>query len=119
MAESLFTVEGIERIAEITIEAKGKYSYRYFSDLTGISYGTLRNLVNAENQSIDYPTLEKLADYTTYTFEELLAIGMGEVETRPDRVLRVAEDVLPFAKELSDREVARLIGLLAGRLAGG
>lgn len=109
--------EGLRKLAQIVMQARGDLSYREFEKVTGISHGTIRRLELQDVKMPDYNTLVKLAHpVTPYSMEELQAIVMQKEDEVLIRQYRTAEDILPMVMELPDIEIARLGQMLFAKL---
>ena len=113
--KTLYTEAGVSRLAAIVRQARGNRSYREFQNLTGVSHATIRRLELQEVKSPEDLTLAAIAPYTPYTYEELKAIAT-ERQRGEIRSYRVAEDLLPYVRELPDSEAARLAQMIVARL---
>lgn len=113
--ESLYTTDGLKKLADIVRTARGDRGYRAFERLSGVSHAVVRRIELEEVKNPDDTTLAKLAPYTPYNFDELKAIAqerlVGEV-----RKYRTAEDLLPLVAELPVAERSRLAQLIIGGL---
>jgi transcriptional regulator with XRE-family HTH domain len=117
MRKTLYTEQGLVRLAEIIKQARAGRSYRDFESETGVSHATIRRLEHCEVRNPEDLTLMQIALFTPYSYEELKAIAQ-ERERGEVRKYRIAEDLLPMVNELPDREAARLAQIIVGRLAG-
>lgn len=112
MSDTPFTPEGLGKIAEITIKARGRRTLAEFEILTAIPTSTIQRIENVRNQRIAFGTLQKLAPFVGYSAEELYLIGLGLEQNMQLRDFKVAEDLLIYAYQLSDLEKIRLAKLL-------
>ncbi|HEY9737572.1 MAG TPA: hypothetical protein V6D06_14860 [Trichocoleus sp.] len=118
MNKSLYTEQGLLRLAEIVKRSRGGRSYRDLEALTGVSHATIRRLEKLEVKTPEDSTLQSLAPLTPYSFEELKAIG--QERERPEiREYLVAEDVWPIVSSLPANEAARLAKMIIDLLAAG
>jgi transcriptional regulator with XRE-family HTH domain len=117
MTKTLYTEQGLLRLAEIIKQARGNRSYREFENVTGVSHATIRRLELREVTTPEDTTLSQIAPFTPYTYEELKAIAQ-ERERGEIRKYRIAEDILPMVKELPVTEAARLAQMIVCQLAG-
>ncbi|MBD2771202.1 hypothetical protein [Iningainema tapete] len=118
MSRTLYTLEGLQKLAEIVNQARGHMSYRDFGDKIDISHTTLRRIAQLEVKEPEISTLAKLAPHTPYSLEELIAICQSSNAPTRVRTYKTAEDVLPAVEELPPTEAARLAQMIIARLAG-
>ena len=117
MARTLYTSAGLAKLAEIMEQARGGLSYREFEAVVGISHATIRRIEKGDVKEPEIATLKKLAPHTPYILTELIAICRGTPNEETEvRQYLVAEDVLPYVRELSDLEAARLAQIILARL---
>jgi len=111
------TTEGLQRLAQIVQEARGKRSYRDFGEATEISHATVRRLEKGEVDNPEVHTLQKLAPYTPYNVSELVAIVSGRP---PEEVRKIftASDIWPHVEQLPVPEQQKLLLRLIDRLCG-
>ncbi len=117
MSRTLYTVEGLQKLAKIARDARGQMSYRDFAAKTKISNATLGRIENLEIKEPEISTLIKLSVFTPYNLEELIAICHSKEEPATVREYKTVEDVLPMVNELPVREKLRLIQIVAERIA--
>lgn len=117
MGKTLYTYNGLEKLAEIIRTARGHEKVRAFARKVGVSHATIDRLEKGEVLEPEITTLEKLAPHLGYTREELIAICAGDNSPHPVREYRLAEDVIPIIDQLPDREAAKIIQHIAARLA--
>jgi transcriptional regulator with XRE-family HTH domain len=108
------TGAGLLRLAEIIKQVRGRYSYREFEGITGVSRATIRRLELSEVRNPEDSPLIQLAPHTPYCYEELKAIAQ-ERERREIRKYRI-EDVLPMMDQLPKQQKARLARMIVGEL---
>lgn len=116
MAKTVYTYEGIEKLAEIIRVVRGTQSGRAFAKKVGLSPTAIDRILKGEVIEPELNTLEKLAPHLGYTREELIAICSGDNSPQPVREYRLAEDVLPIINQLPDREAAKLAQHIIARL---
>jgi transcriptional regulator with XRE-family HTH domain len=117
MAKTVYTYEGIEKLAEIIRVARGHESARAFAKKVGLSPTAIDRILKGEVQEPELKTLEKLAPFLGYTRDELIAICAGDNAPQPVREYRLASDVLPIVDQLPDREAAKVAQHIIARLA--
>jgi transcriptional regulator with XRE-family HTH domain len=117
MGKTLYTYDGLEKLAEIIRTARGHEKVRPFARKVGVSHATIDRLENGEVLEPEITTLEKLAPHLGYTREELIAICAGDNSPQPMRPYRLAEDVIPMVDQLPDREAAKVAQHIVARLA--
>lgn len=117
MGKTLYTYDGIEKLAQIIRTARGHEKVRPFARKVGVSYATIDRLERGEVREPAIDTLEKLSPYLGYSREELIAICAGENSPQPIRAYRLAADVLPIVDQLPDREAAIVAQHIIARLA--
>lgn len=108
MAKTVYTYEGIEKLAEIIRVARGHLSGRAFAKKVGLSTTSIERILKGEVKEPELKTLEKLAPHLGYTREELMAICAGDNSPQPVREYRLAEDVIPIIDQLPPREAAKI-----------
>ncbi|MBP5978000.1 MAG: helix-turn-helix domain-containing protein [Brasilonema octagenarum HA4186-MV1] len=104
-------------LAQAIRGARGERSQRRFAKDLGVSYVTIQLWERGEVIP-DLGNLEAIATSRGQTLEQLLAEIRGqapEVTHKP----KVAEDVIPTARQLSKKECVRLIKLLVDEVSGG
>lgn len=111
------TAEGLEQLALIVRQARGRHSYRVFQDICDVSHATIRRLEHKEVAGPEVQTLAKLAPYTPYSASELVDIVSGR-DPQAVRSILVFSDVLPAAKGLPPIEKFKLIHALLEDLHG-
>jgi transcriptional regulator with XRE-family HTH domain len=116
MGKTLYTYEGLEKLAEIIRTARGHEKVRPFARKVGVSYATIDRLEKGEVLEPEIATLEKLAPHLGYTRDELVAICAGENAPQPVREYKFAEDVIPIVDQLPDREAAKVAQHIVARL---
>lgn len=116
MAKTVYTYEGIEKLAEIIRAARGHESGRAFAKKVGLSPTAIDRILKGEVMEPELKTLEKLAPHVGYTREELIAICAGENAPQPAREYKLAEDVIPIVDQLPDREAAKVAQHIITRL---
>lgn len=110
-----------QRLSEFVKNLRGKASRNSFANKTGISVASLR--VYEEGKGFPTsPNLGLLAKEASLTVDELLSyLQTGDLEVQNDTwndTPKKAEDIFVLAeKQLPPHETARLIQMLAGRLA--
>ena len=117
MAKTVYTYEGIEKLAEIIRAARGHLSGRAFAKKVGLSPTSIDRILNGEVMEPELKTLEKLAPHLGYTRDELIAICAGDNSPQPAREYKLAQDVIPIIDQLPDREAAILAQHIIARLA--
>lgn len=112
-----FTKEGLKRLAQIIRQARGSQSYRQFEEKLGgePSHATLWRLEHGVGKDPDLSILKKIAPFTPYSFEELLAIALQELDEPVQQIptsvshrVVTAEDIWPLVQALPDVEKSRL-----------
>ena len=116
MGKTLYTYEGIEKLAHIIRSVRGREGVRPFARKVGVSYATIDRLEKCEVLEPEIGTLEKLAPHLGYTREELIAICAGENAPQPAREFKLAEDVFPIIDQLPDREAGKVAQYIISRL---
>lgn len=116
MAKTVYTWEGIEKLAQIIRAARGHESARSFAKKVGLSPTSIDRILNGVVMEPELKTLEKLAPHLGYTREELIAICAGDNSPQPVREYRLAEDVMPMVDQLPDREAAKVAQRIIARL---
>ena len=99
-----------DRLSQLIIKLRGTRSQRNFAKTLNVSYATIRSWEEGESLP-GLPSLQKLADYTDQTIEELLDyLKGGEDKSKVNNSFEpvVAEDLLPQIKSLSAKEKSRL-----------
>lgn len=116
MTNTLYTAEGLQRLAEIVKQSRSGRSYRDFRNLTGVSYTTIKRIEDCMVKEPEISTLTRLAEFTPYSLEELIAIAQSQTEVAPVREYRVAEDVWMMVEMLPNSELGRLIKMAVDKL---
>jgi len=117
MGRTLYTTEGLHKLAEIVRQVRSDMSYRDFAAKAGISHATIRRIEAEEVKEPEISTLTKLAPFTPYTIEELIRICQQSSGKLPDvRTYRLAEDILPMVDDLPDIEAAKVAQAIIARL---
>ncbi|MGA9377827.1 MAG: hypothetical protein WBV73_03405 [Phormidium sp.] len=116
MPDSLYTEQGLLKLAQIVKQARGSRSYREFEVLSGVSHTTIRRLEFCDVKNPDVATLANLAVHTPYSLEELIAVG-EEREKVDIRQYRTAEEAIDVVDQLNHQEAAKLAQMIIGRLA--
>ncbi|KAB8315476.1 helix-turn-helix transcriptional regulator [Tolypothrix campylonemoides VB511288] len=98
------------KLAEAIKKARGDRSQRKFAKDLGVSYVTIQLWERGEVIP-DLANLEAIATSRGQTLEQLLAEIRGQA-TEITHKPKVAEDVIPTARQLSKKECVRLIKLL-------
>jgi transcriptional regulator with XRE-family HTH domain len=98
------------KLAEAIKKARGDRSQRKFAKDLGVSYVTIQLWERGEVIP-DLANLEAIATSRGQTLEQLLAEVRGQA-TEVTHKPKVAEDVVPTARQLSKKECVRLIKLL-------
>lgn len=98
------------KLAEAIKKARGDRSQRKFAKDLGVSYVTIQLWERGEVIP-DLANLEAIATSRGQTLEQLLAEIRGQA-TEVTHKPKVAEDVIPTARQLSKKECVRLIKLL-------
>jgi transcriptional regulator with XRE-family HTH domain len=111
------TAEGLEQLASIVKQARGRHSYRGFEEVCDVSHATIRRLEKVEVAGPEVQTLAKLAPYTPYSASELVDIVSGR-DPQAVRSILVFTDVLPAAQQLPPIEKFKLIHSLLEDLHG-
>ena len=116
MGRTVYTYQGLEKLSGIIKTARGSKSVRKFAREVGVSYATISRLENGELKEPEMTTLQKLAQVTGYTKEELITICEDGVRPPEVRMYRLAEDVLPVIDQLPDAEAAKVAQHIISRL---
>jgi transcriptional regulator with XRE-family HTH domain len=116
MAKTVYTWEGIQKLAEIIRAARGHLSGRAFAKKVGLSPTSIDRILGGEVKEPELKTLEKLAPHLGYTRDELIAICIGDNSPQPVREYRLAEDLIPMIDQLPDREAAKVAQHIIARL---
>jgi transcriptional regulator with XRE-family HTH domain len=116
MAKTVYTWEGIQKLAEIIRQARGHLSGRAFAKKVGLSPTSIDRILGGEVKEPELKTLEKLAPHLGYTRDELIAICAGDNSPQPFREYRLAEDLIPMIDQLPDREAAKIAQHIIARL---
>lgn len=113
---SLYTRDGLQKLAEIVRSARGNDSVRAFAKKAAVSHRTITRLEGADLQEPEVTTLQKLADLTGYAKEELIAILEGKEHSPEVREYRLAEDVMPIINQLPEIEAAKVAQMIISSL---
>lgn len=112
----LYTRDGLEKLSEIVRTARGQDSVRNFAKRVGVSHRTIKRLEESDLQEPEVTTLQKIAPFTGYTKEELIAILEGQKHKSEVREYRLAEDIIPALDQLPDTEAAKVAQYIITRL---
>ena len=116
LSKTLYTYEGIKKLAHIIRSVRGREGVRPFARKVGVSYATIDRLEKCEVLEPEIGTLEKLALHLGYTREELVAICAGENAPQPAREFKTADDVFPIIDQLPEREAGKVAQYIISRL---
>lgn len=119
--DSLYTKEGMERLAKIVEEARGENSLRRFSEMTEVSVNVLSALEKGEKKNPDPLTIKKIARFTRYSFEQLMAIATQTPESLAieGERFRTAGDLWAIVQMLPKEEKAKLCKMLVDYFISG
>ena len=109
--DSSFTPTGLAKLAQIVKTARGRLSVRSFATQVGVSHTIINKIEQERAKAPEVSTLEKLAPFTPYTLEELLAIATERTNPEKKEIV-TAEDLLPYLLQLPLSELGRLIQLI-------
>lgn len=110
----IYTLEGLEKLAEIIRTARGKEAVRAFARRNDVSHRTISQLEACNVQEPEITTLQKIAPALGYTKEQLIAI----LEGRP-RILStnsLAADIFATVDQMERGEIGKLIHYATDRL---
>lgn len=100
------------RLSEVVKKARGERTQRQFAKYLGVSFAAVRSWEEQESYP-GLPNLEKIANASGMTTDDLLAYLRGEIShTSALPKAKVAEDLLPYVDKLSAPERKKLIRLL-------
>jgi hypothetical protein len=119
MRKTIYTREGLQKLAEIVFKARNGEGMRPFSIKTGLSHSTIDRLEKAEISQPDFLTLEKLSPFVGYSVQELIAICSGDNAVLPARTYYQAEQVFPIVDQLPKHELAKMVFYLVKKIAAG
>ena len=103
-----------ERLSQLVIKLRGEKSQRRFAVILGVSYAAVRSWEQCESMP-GISSLQKLADYTDQTIEELLDYlngGKDKSNIEHFAKAKVAEEVLQQVLNLSALERNRLMKMM-------
>lgn len=109
-----------ERLAVLIKKLRGDKSQRQFAKVLGVSYAAVRSWEESESMP-GLKSLEKIADYSNQTLEELLEYLKDEGKDK-SKILKFpetkfAEDLFPQVKNLTKKEQSKLAQFLIEELA--
>ena len=107
---------GLNKLGEIIRSARGDLSLTEFSNITGVGYMTISRLEKATFKP-DIEVLDKLANYTDYTVEQLCAIAVGKQDPKEVREILRGEDAYMALRKMPRPEIKKLIFMLAKELS--
>ncbi len=108
--------KGLELIARVVREARGNLSYRHFGEKIGISHTTIQRL-EGKGPGVQEPKdeiLQKLAPYTSYSYEDLKAMARGLYtglkikKDTEDFKPKTATELFTYVDALNDLEAGKL-----------
>jgi transcriptional regulator with XRE-family HTH domain len=108
---SSFTPAGLSKLAQIVKAARGRLSVRGFATQVGVSHTIINKIEQEKAKAPEVSTLERLAPFTPYSLEELLAIATERTNPEKKEIV-TAEDLLPYLLQLPLSELGRLIQLI-------
>jgi transcriptional regulator with XRE-family HTH domain len=114
---SIYTFEGLQRLAKIIRDARGHEPKRAFARRLGVSHRTISRLEESDVQEPEITTLQKLAPALGYTKEQLVAILEDKKSTTlPQNKIVVASEIFPVIDQLSRAEIGKLIHYATDKL---
>lgn len=116
----LVNISAEERLAVLIKRLRGDKSQRQFAKVLGVSYAAVRSWEESESMP-GLKSLEKIADYSNQTLEELLEYLKDEGKDK-SKILKFpqtkfAEDLFPQVKNLTKKEQSKLAQFLIEELA--
>lgn len=109
-----------ERLSNLIKELRGERSQRNFAKSLGVSYASVRTWEEGESMP-SVKNLKKIAKYSNQSVEELLnhLSGEGENKSSINKVpsLKIAEEVIPYIKDLPKKESAKLAKFLIEKIS--
>lgn len=116
----LVNISAEERLASLIKKLRADKSQRHFAKLIGVSYAAVRSWEESESMP-GLKSLEKIADYSNQTIEELLEYLKDEGKDK-SKILKFpqtkfAEDLFPQIKNLTRKEKSKLAQFLIEELA--
>jgi transcriptional regulator with XRE-family HTH domain len=109
-----------ERLSSLIRKLRGDKSQRQFAKFLGVSYAAVRSWEESESMP-GLNSLEKIADYSNQTLEELLQYLKDEGDDQSKVLLfpkvYLAEDLFGQVKELPRKEQSRLAQFLIEELS--
>lgn len=116
----LMNISAEERLASLIKKLRADKSQRHFAKVIGVSYAAVRSWEESESMP-GLKSLEKIADYSNQTIEELLEYLKDEGKDK-SKILqfpqtKFAEDLFPQIKNLTRKEKSKLAQFLIEELA--
>jgi transcriptional regulator with XRE-family HTH domain len=117
MFMGIYTQSGLEKLAEIIRNCRGKEAVRAFARRNDISHRTISQLEACNVQEPEITTLAKIAPALGYTKEQLIAILLGKPKVLSDNLL--AADIFPTIDQMGKEEIGKLIHYAVDKLVEG
>lgn len=109
-----------ERLSRLIKKLRGDRSQRSFAKSLGVSYASIRTWEEGESMP-GIASLQKIAEYSNQSIEELLQYLSGEEEDKSSKLpfpaVKSADDIIPHLENLSKQEIAKLAQFLIEKLA--